>query len=158
MKQEEMDLQSKPQTQSEFNIELLKKGELVCRNSQFCKGKQVGVHGRMFGADMMEELDAVCAVFSAEICDTPWIVTKTMNIEFKAPILPNQIYKTYVGIEKIGRTSISLNTEIRKHSVQTERETVAVSCKAVFVRINEEGESIPISDHIRKKFGFDSVI
>ena len=157
MKQEEMDLQSKPQTHSEFNIELLKKGELVCRNSQFCKGKQVGVHGRMFGADLMEELDAVCAVFSAEICDTPWVVTKTMNIEFKAPILPNQIYKTYVGIEKIGRTSISLNSEIRKHSVQTERETVAISCKAVFVRINEEGESIPISDHIRKKFGFDEM-
>jgi len=145
------------QTQSEFNIELLKNGELICRNSQFCKGKQVGVHGRMFGADLMEELDAVCAVFSAEICDTPWVVTKTMNIEFKAPILPNQIYKTYVGIENIGRTSIVLNAEIRKHSVQTEKETVAILCKAVFVRINEEGESIPISDHIRKKFGFDSM-
>lgn len=152
-----MDLQSKPQTQSEFNIELLKKGELICRNSQFCKGKQVGVHGRMFGADLMEELDAVCAVFAAEICDTPWVVTKTMEIEFKAPILPNQIYKTYVGIEKIGKTSIILNSEIRKHSVQTERETIAVTCKAIFVRINEEGEAIPISDHIRKKFGFDSM-
>lgn len=145
------------QTQSEFNIELLKSGELICRNSQFCKGKQVGVHGRMFGADLMEELDAVCAVFSAEICDTPLIVTKTMNIEFKAPVLPNQIYKTYVGIKNIGRTSISLNAEIRKHSVQTERETVAISCTAVFVRINEEGEAIPISDHIRKKFGFDTM-
>ena len=152
-----MDLQSKIQTQGEFNVELLKKGELVCRNSQFCKGKQVGVHGRMFGADLMEELDAVCAVFAAEICDTPWVVTKTMNIEFKAPILPNQIYKTYVGIEKIGRTSISLNAEIRKHSVQTERETIAISCTAVFVRINEEGEAIPISYHIRRKFGFDTM-
>jgi hypothetical protein len=80
-----------------------------------------------------------------------------MNIEFKAPILPNQIYKTYDGIEKIGRTSISLNAEIRKHSVQTEKETVAISCKAVFVRINEEGEAIPISDHIRRKFGFDTM-
>jgi acyl-CoA hydrolase len=152
-----MDLRNESKTQGEFNIELLKKGELICRNSQFCKGKQVGVHGRMFGADLMEELDAVCAVFAAEICDTPWVVTKTMNIEFKAPILPNQIYKTYVGIENIGRTSISLNAEIRKHSVQTERETVAVLCKSIFVRINEEGESIPISDHIRKKFGFNSM-
>jgi len=117
-------------------------------------GKEVGVHGRMFGADLMGELDAVCAVFAAEICDTPWVVTKTMNIEFKAPILPNQIYKTYVGIENIGRTSISLNAEIRKHSVHTEKETLAVLCKTLFVRINEEGEAIPISDNIRKKFGF----
>jgi acyl-CoA thioesterase YciA len=142
-------------TQTEFNIELLKKGELICRNSQYCKGKQIGVHGRMFGADQMEELDAVCAVFAAEICDTPWIVTKTMNIEFIAPILPNQIYKTYVGIEKIGRTSIALNAEIRKHSVHTEKETLALTCKAVFVRINDDGEAIPISDSVRKKYGYE---
>lgn len=144
-------------TQSEFNIELLKAGEMICRNSQYCKGKQVGVHGRMFGADQMEELDAVCAVFAAEICDTPWVVTKTMNIEFVAPILPNQIYKTYVGIEKIGKTSITLNAEIRKHSVHTEKEVVALKCVAVFVRINEDGEAIPISDHIRTKFGYQSL-
>lgn len=142
-------------TQTEFNINLLKDGEMICRNSQYCKGKQIGVHGRMFGADQMEELDAVCAVFAAEICDTPWIVTKTMNIEFVAPILPNQIYKTYVGIEKIGRTSIALKAEIRKHSVDTEKEVVALTCKAVFVRINDDGDAVPISDNVRRKFGYE---
>jgi acyl-CoA hydrolase len=144
-------------TQSEFNIELLRNGELVCRNSQFCKGKQVGIHGRMFGADLMEELDAVCAVFAAEVCDTPWVVTKTMNIEFISPVLPNQIYKTYVGIKNIGTTSLQLNAEIRKHSVHTDRETIAIKCEAVFVRINEEGEAIKISDSVREKFGYEKL-
>jgi len=48
-------------TQIEFNRTLLRKRELICRNSQFCKGKQIGIHGRMFGAELMEELDAVCS-------------------------------------------------------------------------------------------------
>lgn len=100
----------------------------------------------------MEELDMVCSVFAAEICDTPWIVTKTMAIEFVSSINQNQIYKTYVGIKKIGNTSITLIAEIRKHSVHTEKETLAMKCEAVFVRINEEGEPIKISDHIREKF------
>ena len=139
-------------TQMEFNRQLLRKGELICRNSQFCKGKQIGVHGRMFGAEQMEELDAVCAVFAAEICDTPWIVTKTMNVEFVSEIRPNQIYKTYVGIKKIGNTSISLIAEIRTHSVDTEKEVLALKCETVFVRINEYGESIKISDNVRTKF------
>lgn len=139
-------------THREFNIGLLRKGELICRNSRFCNGKQIGVHGRMFGADMMEELDAACAVFSAEVCDTPWIVTKTMNVEFVKEILPNQIYKTYIGIKAIGNTSITLVAEIRTHSVDTERETVAVRCETVFVRINEYGEAIKISDNVRKKY------
>ena len=144
-------------TQSEFNIDLLKGGEFICRNSQFCKGKQVGVHGRMFGADLMEELDAVCAVFAAEIVDTPWVVTKKMEIEFVSPVLPNQIYKTYVGIENIGTTSLHIKAEIRKHSVHTDKETIAVKCSAIFVRINEEGESIKISDSVREKFGYNKL-
>ncbi len=28
-------------TQGQFNIQLLKNGELICRNSQYCKGKQI---------------------------------------------------------------------------------------------------------------------
>jgi acyl-CoA thioesterase YciA len=144
-------------TQSEFNVELLKKGEMICRNSQFCKVKDIGVHNRMFGADQMAELDSVCAVFAAEICDTPWIVTKTMNVEFIKAISPNQIYKTYVGIKKIGNTSITLNAEIRTHSVDTEKETLALRCETVFVRINEYDEAIKISDNVRSKYPERSV-
>ena len=132
-------------------MEILKKGKMICRNTQFCKGKDVGVHGRMFGANLMEELDSVCAVFAAEVIQTPWVVTKTMNIEFVSPILPNQIYKTYIGIENIGKTSIKLYTEIKKHSVHTGKEKVAVKCEAIFVRISEEGEAIKISEHIKEK-------
>lgn len=139
------------------DIEKLKNGDFICRNSQFCKGKQVGIHNRMFGADLMEELDSVCAVFAAEVCDTPWVVTKTMNIEFISAILPNQIYKTYVGISKIGNSSIVLKAEIRKHSVHTEHETLALKAETVFVRINEEGEAIKISDNVRKKYGYETI-
>lgn len=136
-------------------VEALKNGELICRNSKFCMANQIGIHGRMYGAYLMEELDAVCSVFVAEVCDTPWIVTKTMDVEFVTPVQPNQIYKTYVGISKIGRTSIILNVEIRKHSVRTEKEILAVKCRTVFVRISDDGEAINISDHVRKKFGYE---
>ena len=139
-------------TQRDFNRDLLRNGELICRNSQFCKGKEVGIHNRMFGGDLLQELDSVCAVFAAEVCDTPWIVTKTMNVEFVSEIRPNQIYKTYVGIKKIGGTSITLLAEIRTHSVDTEKEKLALKCETVFVRINEYGESIRINDNVRDNY------
>jgi len=37
--------------QREFNASLLRKGMMICRNSQFCKGRQIGIHGRMFGVE-----------------------------------------------------------------------------------------------------------
>jgi acyl-CoA thioesterase YciA len=138
--------------QRDFNRQLLRDGELICRNSQFCKGKQIGIHGRMFGAELMEELDSVCAVFAAEVCDTPWVVTKTMNVEFIAEVKPNQIYKTYVGIKRIGSSSITLSAEIRTHSVDTEKEKLAIKCETVFVRINEYGEAIKINDNVRSNY------
>ncbi len=49
------------------NLEALKNGELICRNSQFCKVMDVGIHNRLFGGVMMAELDSACAVFAAEI-------------------------------------------------------------------------------------------
>lgn len=106
----------------------------------------------MFGGIIMQELDSACAVFAAEIIDTPWIVTKTMDVEFLAPILSNQIYKIYIKLENIGTTSLTLTAEIRKHSVHTGNETVAVKARSVFVRINEEGEKIKISGHIKNRF------
>lgn len=138
--------------QRDFNRALLNKGELICRNSQFCKVKEVGIHNRMFGGDLLQELDSVCAVFAAEVCDTPWIVTKTMNVEFVNKIHPNQIYKTYVGIKRIGNTSITLTAEIRTHSVDTEKETLAIKCETIFVRINEYDEAIRISDSVRQNY------
>lgn len=139
-------------TQRDFNRDLLRKGELICRNSQFCKGKEVGIHNRMFGGDLLQELDSVCAVFAAEVCDTPWIVTKSMNVEFVSEVRPNQIYKTYVGIKKIGGTSITLVAEIRTHSVDTEKEKLSIKCETVFVRINEYGEAIKINDNVRTNY------
>ena len=139
-------------THRDFNRDLLRKGELICRNSQFCKGKEVGIHNRMFGGDLLQELDSVCAVFAAEVCDTPWIVTKTMNVEFVSEVRPNQIYKTYVGIKKIGGTSITLTAEIRTHSVDTEKEKLTIKCETIFVRINEYGEAIRINDNVRSNY------
>jgi acyl-CoA thioesterase YciA len=132
----------------------LKRGELINRNSQFCLGKNIGIHTRMFGGDLLSQIDIDSSVFVAEICDTPWVVTKKLDVEFIKPILEGEIFKTYIGIQNIGRTSITLNIEIRTHSVQTEREEIAIRGNAVFVRINEYGESIPINDKVRKKFGY----
>jgi acyl-CoA hydrolase len=139
-------------TQAEFNIELLKEGELICRNSQYCKGKQVGVHGRMFGADLMEELDAVCSVFAAEICDTPLVVTRTLNAEFLAPIKMGNVIKTYCGIESIGNTSINIVIEMRKYNVRSEAEVVCLRVNTTFVRIDEEGHAIPIGNSVKQKY------
>ena len=38
------------------------------------------------------------------------------------------------------------------HSVDTEKEVLALRCETTFVRINEYGEAIKISDNVRAKY------
>ena len=140
-----------------YEVELLKNKKMICRNSRFCMAKDIGTHKNIFGAELMAECDNVCAVFAAEVCDTPLIVTRTMDVEFISPVKENQIFKTYVGIEKIGNSSITLLVEIRKHSVHTEKETLVLKAKTVFVRIDEEGNPIMINDNVRSKYGYDKI-
>lgn len=139
------------------DVELLKSGDMICRNTRFCMRKEIGLHNNIYGAILMEELDSVCAVFAAEACDTPMVVTRKMDIDFVSTIKEGQIFKTYIGIELIGNTSITLKVEVRKHSVHTEKETLAIKAKAVFVRIDEDGNSILINDNVRRKFGYEPI-
>lgn len=141
--------------ENNYEISILQHKGMICRSSRVCMTKDIGVNNNIFGAELMSEIDSCCAVFVAEVCDTPLIVTKSMAVEFISPIKVNQIFKTYIGIEKIGTTSISLFVEIRKHNVHTEKETVVIKATTTFVRIDEEGNPIPINDNVRKKYGYE---
>jgi len=58
----------------------------------------------------------------------------------------------YGKIKNVGNTSITLSLEARSHNVYNGKQNVILSTEMVFVRIDEQGEAIPISDRIRKKY------
>lgn len=134
-------------------IEKLKNGKLIYLSSRICMTKDIGICMSMFGGELLSFLDQSAAIFAAEICDTPHIVTRNMsNVDFITPVKVGNIIKIYGGIERIGNTSLVLNMEIRKHNVHTEGEVMVLKCDMTFVKIDEEGSPIPISDRIKKKF------
>ena len=60
--------------------------------------------------------------------------------------------KIYGAIEKIGGSSITLKLEARSHNVYDGRQAIILSTFVTFVRIDEQGESIPISDRVKEKY------
>ncbi len=135
------------------SIVMLNEGKLVYRNSKLCMTKDLGLHGNMFGGKMMSLIDEVTSIFACEICDTPRMITKKIEeVIFERPVKVGQIIKVYCGIEKIGNTSITIKVEARGYNVYTEVEKLVCSTRMIFVRIDDEGNAIPISDKIRGKF------
>ena len=115
--------------------------------------QHLGYHGNLFGGQMLAWLDEAGVAFASEVCGTPQMVTVHMSeVRFNAPVRPTQIIKIYGKVEKMGTSSVTLKLEARRHSVYNGTQQTVCSTQITFVRIDGDGEAVPIPDHLREKW------
>ena len=125
--------------------------ELISQH--ICKGQNIGVHGNLFGGVMLGWLDEAGAAYAAQCCDTPRMVTVRMGeTRFLKPVRPGHLIKIYGKVVRCGTTSITVSIEARRHSVYNGTQVIACSSELVFVRVDGDGEAIPLSDKVRSKY------
>jgi len=113
----------------------------------------LGFHANLFGGKLLAWLDAAGAAYAMEVCDSPRVVTvKIDECVFKKPAREGQLIKMYGRVDSIGNTSLKLYIEARAHNVYSGTQTVILSTNITFVRIDENGDPIPISERVRSKF------
>lgn len=121
--------------------------------TKICMTSDLGVHGNLFGGTMMSYLDESAAAYACQLCDTPRMVTvKIEEVVFKLPVKVGNILKIYGEVDKIGKTSITLKLEARRHNVYTGQQKMVCSTRMVFVRIDDEGNPVPISDRVKNRY------
>ena len=107
---------------------------------------------------MLSWIDEAGAAFACQIADTGRMVTKYISaLTFDAPVRPGQLIKIYGRCAKIGNTSVTIEIEARRHSIYNGTQKPVCKCEMVFVRIDGDGEPVPIAPHIHEKLGFDKV-
>ena len=116
------------------------------------KKSDLGFHANLFGGKLLAWLDAAAAAYAMEICDTPRMVTvKIDECIFKKPAKEGQLLKMYGRVKDIGNTSITMYLEARAHNVYSGQQTVILSTNIKFVRIDENGDPIPIAQRVKDK-------
>jgi acyl-CoA thioesterase YciA len=70
---------------------------------------------------------------------------------FKKPVKQGQLVKTYAEVKDVGSTSITLHVEARQHNVYNGKQEVILSTHIKFVRVDELGTPLPISDKVKNK-------
>lgn len=117
------------------------------------KKADLGFHANLFGGKLMAWIDAAGAALAMEVCDTPRMVTvKIDECIFKKPAKEGQLLKIYGKVGNVGTTSITLYLEARAHNVYSGTQSVILSTNITFVRIDESGEPIPISEKVKQKY------
>ena len=71
---------------------------------------------------------------------------------FNKPAREGQLLKIYGTVESIGNTSINLKLEARSHNVYNGKQNVILATNITFVRVDEMGDAIPISERVNSKF------
>ena len=116
------------------------------------KKSDLGFHGNLFGGKLLAWLDASAASYASEFCDTPRMVTKSIDkCIFNKPAKEGQLLKINGDVKKIGNTSLTLYMEARSHNVYNGKQNVILATKITFVRIDEMGDAIPISGRVKEK-------
>jgi len=118
-----------------------------------CKVSDIGVHSNMFGGTILGLIDQSAGAYAAQICDTLKMVTiKIDELVFKNPVKEGNIIKVYVSVKEFGNSSLTLYAEVRKHSVYTGKQEVVIHTNIKFVRVDEEGNPIPISERVKNRY------
>ena len=117
------------------------------------KKSDLGFHGNLFGGKLMAWIDAAAAAYAMEVCHNRRMVTISIDkCEFKKPAKEGSLVKIYGDVLKIGNTSINLKLEARSYNVYTSEEIIILDTTITFVRIDEDGSPIPISEQVKKNF------
>lgn len=116
------------------------------------KKSDLGFHGNLFGGKLLAWVDAAAAAYAAQVCDTPRMVTVAIDeCVFERPAKEGHLLKIYGEVESVGNTSITLHVEARSHSVYSGKQNVILSTYIKFVRIDEQGDPVPISERAKNK-------
>lgn len=122
-------------------------------STHIVKKSDLGIHSNLFGGKCLSWVDAAASVFAMEYCDTPRMVTKVIDkCVFNKPAKEGQLLKIYGEVNSIGTTSIDLRLEARSHNVYNGKQNVVLATNIKFVRIDEMGDAIPISQRTHQKF------
>jgi len=117
------------------------------------KKSDLGFHSNLFGGKLLAWIDASAAAYAAQVCDTPRVVTVAIDkCVFKKPAKEGSLIKIYGEVDVVGNTSVTLNMEARSHNVYNGAQKIILSTKIKFVRIDEQGDPIPISDRVKQKY------
>ena len=120
------------------------------------KKSDLGFHGNLFGGKLLSWVDAAGAAYASQVCDTPRMVTVLIDeCLFKRPAKEGHLLKIYGDVKRIGRTSVTLSVEARSHNVYDGRQAIILSTNIKFVRIDEQGDAIPISSRVKSKYNSD---
>ena len=122
------------------------------------KKLDLGFHGNLFGGKLLSWIDAAVAAYSMEKCHSKNMITIALDkCVFEKAAKEGQLVKIYAYMTKIGNSSVTFDVEARTYNVFRGDEEVILKTHMTFVRVDDEGVPIPISEQVKREFNLPGI-
>ena len=117
------------------------------------KKSDLGFHGNLVGGKLLSWVDAAVAAYAMEKCRSQNMITIALDeCVFRKPAKEKQLIKIYAEMFKVGNTSATFRIQARAYNVFRGDETILLATNMTFVRVDDEGIPIPISEQVKRAF------
>jgi len=117
------------------------------------KKLDLGFHGNLCGGKLLSWVDAAVAAYAMERCHSKNMITVALDkCVFEKPAKEGQLVKIYASMSKIGNTSATFDVEARNYNVFRGDEEIILKTSMTFVRVDDEGVPIPISEQVKREY------
>ena len=108
---------------------------------KWVKPEDLNPNMSLFGGSLLRWIDEEAAIYAIIQLDTKRVVTKYISeINFVSSARQGDIIEMGVGVEKFGRTSLTLRCVVRN---KLSRQDILTIDKMVFVTVDEHGKPVP---------------
>ncbi len=105
-------------------------------------------NGDIFGGWIMAQVDRAGAVLPARISKGRIATVAVNQFIFKQPVSVGDLLSFYARVERIGRTSVTVNVEVYAERNPANLQVVKVTeANLTYVAITDDGQSRPIPPH-----------
>jgi acyl-CoA thioesterase YciA len=118
-------------------------------STNLCKTSDIGVSNNLFGGRMLSWLDEAAGILSAEeACHQNVVTLKMDEVLFKKAVKVGDHVRIYGKVINVGKSSLQLYLEARRFDFAIHIEELVCSTKMTFVKVDEQGNSLPIHPEI----------
>lgn len=118
------------------------------------KPEDLNPANRLFGGRILEWADEAAALYAMCQMQSRSLVTlKISEVIFKKPVFQGDILDFYCTRSRVGKSSMNVVLQVKKKDVAgTSQEEEVFCCEFIFVRVDENGKSVPhgIENQVKK--------
>lgn len=106
--------------------------------------QQANHYGTLFGGTALNLMSKAAVIAAARRAGSNVVMASSDRVDFHLPIPVGQLVELCARVERIGRTSMTVNVDVISETIRTGERELAMRGRFEMVAVDDDGRPVPI--------------